>query len=140
MNHLYFILKGNWNELKGTIKNKWGALTDKDLEKIDGSYDELVGKLQKLYGYTSKEIEAEVNEFLESIDFKSLIDETKNKIQKIQEIVWTTLKDSLQTIKKKSMDTEKIVADYAQNNPMKLIGFATATGLIVSYLCHSKKN
>ena len=44
------ILKGKWNQLKGSIKEKWGQLTDDELDQINGDYDQLVGTIQERYG------------------------------------------------------------------------------------------
>ena len=46
-------MKGNWNELKGKLKQKYGDLTDDDLTYTEGKEDEMLGKLQKKLGKTS---------------------------------------------------------------------------------------
>ena len=56
-------MKGNWNKLKGKAQQKWGDLTDDDLDKIEGSRTELVGKIQQQYGKSKEEAEREVDEF-----------------------------------------------------------------------------
>ena len=43
-------VEGNWKQLKGKIKEKWGNLTDDDLDKIDGKREQLEGKIQERYG------------------------------------------------------------------------------------------
>lgn len=43
-------IAGNWKQLKGKVREKWGLLTDDDLEHIAGHKDRLVGKLQEKYG------------------------------------------------------------------------------------------
>jgi len=45
------IFKGKWKELKGKVKQQWGKLTDDDIAKVEGNYEELEGLLQKSYGY-----------------------------------------------------------------------------------------
>lgn len=60
------ILKGKWNQVKGTIKQQWGDLTDNDVARIEGNYDEFVGVLQERYGYTRERAEREVNDYLSS--------------------------------------------------------------------------
>lgn len=60
------ILQGNWNELKGKVKEKWGKLTDDDLTEIDGESDQLLGKLQKRYGYDKEKAKRELNDFEKS--------------------------------------------------------------------------
>jgi uncharacterized protein YjbJ (UPF0337 family) len=51
-------LKGNWNQIKGKIKQKYADLTDDDLTYVEGKEDELVGRLQKKTGKTKEEIQA----------------------------------------------------------------------------------
>jgi uncharacterized protein YjbJ (UPF0337 family) len=50
-------LEGKWKQLKGSLKEKWGKLTDDDLEQIAGKRDKLIGKLQERYGITREEAE-----------------------------------------------------------------------------------
>lgn len=49
-------LKGNWNELKGKMKQSYGDLTDDDLTYQEGKDDEFVGRLQKKLGKTKEEV------------------------------------------------------------------------------------
>jgi uncharacterized protein YjbJ (UPF0337 family) len=60
------ILKGQWNQLKGRIRQQWGRLTDDDIARIQGDRDVLVGKIQELYGRTRVEAEAEIAGWLSS--------------------------------------------------------------------------
>jgi uncharacterized protein YjbJ (UPF0337 family) len=55
-------LKGNWNEVKGKLKQKYGQLTDDDLTFAEGKEDELLGRLQKRLGKTRDELRAEIEE------------------------------------------------------------------------------
>ena len=50
-------IKGNWNIAKGKLKQKWGELTDDDLDYVEGKQDELVGRIQKRTGKAREEIE-----------------------------------------------------------------------------------
>jgi uncharacterized protein YjbJ (UPF0337 family) len=50
-------IKGNWNIAKGKLKQKWGELTDDDLDYIEGKEDELVGRIQKRTGQTRDAVE-----------------------------------------------------------------------------------
>jgi len=53
-------VKGNWNEVKGKLKQKYGQLTDDDLTFAEGKEDELLGRLQKRLGRTRDELRAEI--------------------------------------------------------------------------------
>jgi uncharacterized protein YjbJ (UPF0337 family) len=52
--------QGKWTQLKGSVKEKWGKLTDDDLKVIDGKRDRLIGKIQERYGVTKENAENEV--------------------------------------------------------------------------------
>jgi uncharacterized protein YjbJ (UPF0337 family) len=56
-------LKGKWTQVKGKAKEKWGKLTNDDLDVIDGQVDQLAGKLQERYGYERDRAKKEAEEF-----------------------------------------------------------------------------
>jgi uncharacterized protein YjbJ (UPF0337 family) len=60
-------IAGNWKQVKGTVKEKWGKLTDDDLTTIAGKRDQLAGLLQEKYGYEKEQAEKELDEFLRSL-------------------------------------------------------------------------
>ena len=55
-------LKGNWNTLKGTLKQKYAQLTDDDLKYVEGKEEELLGKIQKKLGVTQVVLEKIISE------------------------------------------------------------------------------
>ncbi len=52
--------KGGWTKAKGKIREKWGELTDDDLDRIQGKYEQLVGALQQRYGWEKEQAQKEV--------------------------------------------------------------------------------
>jgi uncharacterized protein YjbJ (UPF0337 family) len=50
------VIKGNWNKLKGKLKQKYGDLTDDDLMFSEGKEDEMLGRLQKKLGKSKDEV------------------------------------------------------------------------------------
>jgi uncharacterized protein YjbJ (UPF0337 family) len=52
--------QGKWTQMKGSVKEKWGKLTDDDLKVIDGKRERLIGKIQERYGVTKENAENEV--------------------------------------------------------------------------------
>ncbi|EOZ4837523.1 TPA: CsbD family protein, partial [Pseudomonas aeruginosa] len=57
------VIKGKWKQLTGKIKERWGDLTDDDLQAADGHAEYLVGKLQERYGWSKERAEQEVRDF-----------------------------------------------------------------------------
>jgi uncharacterized protein YjbJ (UPF0337 family) len=56
-------VEGKWKQYSGKVREKWGKLTDSDLEMIKGQRQQLVGKIQERYGIAKDEAEKQVNEF-----------------------------------------------------------------------------
>ncbi len=50
-------IKGNWNETKGKLKQKFAMLTDNDMLLVEGKHDEMLGRLQVKLGKTKAEIQ-----------------------------------------------------------------------------------
>lgn len=58
-------IEGDWKQLKGNIKVRWGKLTDDQLDVINGKRDVLAGKIQEAYGISKEEAEKQLNEWQE---------------------------------------------------------------------------
>jgi len=58
------ILQGEWPELKGQVKLRWGKLTDDDVQRLSGKTEELTGVLQQRYGYGKVQAEMEINQWV----------------------------------------------------------------------------
>ncbi len=54
-------IEGTWKQMKGKVKERWGKLTDDDLDQVAGKRDQLLGLLQKKYGWSREQAEQEVN-------------------------------------------------------------------------------
>lgn len=61
-------IAGQWKQLKGRAREKWGDLTDDELDRIDGRRERLVGVLQEKYGKTEKEAGKEADDFFDSLE------------------------------------------------------------------------
>jgi uncharacterized protein YjbJ (UPF0337 family) len=64
------ILEGKWKQLRGEIRQRWGELTDDEVDQIAGKRDKLAGILQERYGYTQLEAEQQIDDFLKEWDAK----------------------------------------------------------------------
>jgi uncharacterized protein YjbJ (UPF0337 family) len=54
-------LSGQWTQLKGSVREQWGKLTNDDLDQIQGKSEQLVGKLQERYGIARDEAERQID-------------------------------------------------------------------------------
>ena len=54
-------IAGGWKEMKGRVRERWGALTDDELDQIEGKREQMVGLLQRKYGYAKEKAEQELD-------------------------------------------------------------------------------
>jgi uncharacterized protein YjbJ (UPF0337 family) len=60
-------VEGNWKQFKGKVKEQWGKLTDDDLDVAAGKRDQLLGAIQKRYGYAKDQAERELDDFTRNL-------------------------------------------------------------------------
>jgi uncharacterized protein YjbJ (UPF0337 family) len=56
-------MQGNWNQVKGKVKEQWAKLTDDDLDVIAGKRDQLVGRIQERHGLARDDAETQIKDF-----------------------------------------------------------------------------
>jgi uncharacterized protein YjbJ (UPF0337 family) len=61
-------VEGKWKQLKGSVKTRWGKLTDDDLDVISGQKDQLVGRIQERYGIHKDEAQRQVEDWNRALD------------------------------------------------------------------------
>jgi uncharacterized protein YjbJ (UPF0337 family) len=57
-------LEGKWKQMKGSVRERWGRLTDDDIEQIAGNRDKFIGLLQERYGLVKEAAERELDQFM----------------------------------------------------------------------------
>lgn len=61
------MLEGKWKQIKGSVRAKWGELTDDEVEQVAGNTERLAGLIQQKYGRSKEEAKREVNDFIDSL-------------------------------------------------------------------------
>ena len=54
-------IEGKWKQMKGDLRQKWGKLTDSDMEYIAGNKDKFLGRMQERYGYSKEQAQQELD-------------------------------------------------------------------------------
>ena len=60
-------IASNWKQCKGQVRERWGKLTDDDLDVIGGKREQLVGKIQERYGWSINVVEKQIHEFFSAL-------------------------------------------------------------------------
>ena len=69
--------QGKWKQVKGSIKERWGKLTDDDLDVIAGQRDQLVGRIQERYGIAKEQARKQVEDWMRMQESYSRVEETR---------------------------------------------------------------
>ena len=62
------MVEGKWSQIKGAVREKWGDLTDDEIEEMAGKRDQVIGKLQQKYGIAKEEAEQMADDFASSLE------------------------------------------------------------------------
>ncbi|MBI3476290.1 MAG: CsbD family protein [Acidobacteria bacterium] len=72
-------LQGKWKQVKGTVKERWGKLTDDDVDVVNGQSEQLIGKVQERYGIAKEEAQRQVDDWMRSGSESESADELKRR-------------------------------------------------------------
>jgi uncharacterized protein YjbJ (UPF0337 family) len=64
------VFQGKWKQIRGKVTEEWGRIADRDLDKISGKRDQLVGLVQEKYGYTKEKAEQDVDYILKKMNLR----------------------------------------------------------------------
>jgi uncharacterized protein YjbJ (UPF0337 family) len=64
-------MDGKWQQVKGSIKERWGELTDDDWKRADGKLDQLAGIIQEKYGAAKEDVQRELDRMFRRGDSSS---------------------------------------------------------------------
>lgn len=131
-------LKGHWNEVKGRLKEHWGQLTDDDLQRAEGSTDQLVGVVQQKTGATKNEIEKFIDGILGA---GSLSDQAAETVQQYADAAQAAAADAAQyarenyrRIASQSGDYGQKVAETVRTRPGESLAIAFGLGIAAGAL------
>ena len=69
-------IEGNWKQIAGNVKERWGELTDDDLQKVAGKREQLVGRLQERYGIAREDADRQIEDWMRE---PGVLDDWNNK-------------------------------------------------------------
>jgi len=129
-------LEGDWKQLRGKAKVRWGKLTDDDLTAISGRRDQLEGKIQERYGYAKNQARKEIEDWYRSTE-SHLVDEIDNIRTELQRLA-----SSVGRIANKQIDRAQVSATEAAReaeaaitrNPLTAIAIAVGLGFLIGVL------
>jgi uncharacterized protein YjbJ (UPF0337 family) len=125
-------LAGNWNRLKGRIRETWGQITDDDLQKGQGSVEQLVGTIQEKTGVARREIEQFVTGVVR--EASSMTDQLAQGAREYAHSAADAIQDGYSAAQKKTEELSRQVAQTVSYRPLESLAIAFGVGIAAGLL------
>jgi uncharacterized protein YjbJ (UPF0337 family) len=122
-------LQGQWNQLKGRVKERWGQLTDEDLQIQGGNIDQLVGRIQQRTGEGREAIEKYLTDLTER--GSSAISQAAEAVSQYASQAGSRLREGYGQFSDQARDRYEMAEDMVRQNPGQTVAAAFGVGLVV---------
>jgi len=133
-------LQGNWNEIKGKLRTKWGQLTNDELQSFDGNVERLVGMIQRKTGEARNSVEHYLEEV--SANGASMISQASETVRdyahQAAEKVQETSKQAAETMRHGYEEAEKVVRERPTESVAVCFGAGVLVGVFVGLMLRSR--
>jgi len=125
-------LQGQWNKLRGQVKEHWGQLTDDDLQIHGGNVDQLVGRIQQRTGETRDTIER----FLTDLTSRgsSAVAQATEAVSNFAQQAGDRLRDRYGDLSEQARDRYDMAQDVVRHNPGQTVVAAFGVGLVAGLI------
>jgi uncharacterized protein YjbJ (UPF0337 family) len=120
---------GNWNQVKGKVRERWGQITDKELEEVKGNIDQLVGVIQRKTG----EARGQVERFLDQLseDAGGAFTQATEKAREYMQQGVETMRGTAEQVREQARERIEGAQALVRRHPAEAVAVAFGTGLIV---------
>jgi len=125
-------LQGQWTKMRGQVRERWGQLTDDDLQIQGGNIDQLVGKIQQRTGESREAIE----KFLTDLTSKgsSMISQATEAVGNYAQQAGDRLRDRYGDLTDQARDRYDDAQDLVRHNPGQSVAAAFGVGLVAGLI------
>lgn len=129
-------LEGNWKQMKGKVKERWGKLTDDDLTAINGRRDQLEGKIQERYGYAKGQARKEIEDWYRSTEhhLADQIETLRSEIQSLASTVGRIANKQIGRAQVRATEAAHEAEAAITRNPLTAIAIAVGLGFLLGVI------
>jgi uncharacterized protein YjbJ (UPF0337 family) len=123
---------GNWNQLKGKIKEHWGQLTDNDFKSAEGDFDQIVGVIQRKTGQARSQIEKFLGDISE--DAEDMLGQATERAREYASQAGERVREATQQVRDHARDGFEGAQMLVRRHPAEAVAVAFGTGLVVGII------
>lgn len=123
---------GNWNQLKGKVKQKWGQLTDDELSEVEGNLDQLVGLVQQKTGQGREQIERALYDISEQAG--SAFTAATKTAREFAGQAADQVRGAAEQVRDRAMEGYEQTQDLIRRRPAESVAIAFGTGILVGII------
>jgi uncharacterized protein YjbJ (UPF0337 family) len=129
-------LEGNWKQMKGRAKERWGKLTDDDLTAIAGRRDQLEGMIQERYGYAKERARREIEDWYRSMEsnLAEQIESLRSGIESLSSTVDRIAKEQFPRARARTTEVLDEAEEAVKRNPISALAIALGLGFLIGML------
>jgi len=134
------VLQGNWNEWKGKLRQKWGQLTNDDLQSFSGSVDQLIGLIQRKTGEGRHAIEQYLEELSSSSasSFSQAADTVRNYANQAAESVQESGRYAADVARRGANDAQEMIRQRPGESAAVCFGAGMVFGVVLGLIMRSR--
>jgi len=125
-------MMGNWNQLKGKVKQRWGQLTDDELSEVEGNIDQLVGLVQQKTGEARQQIERTISKLNE--DAGGVFTQATEAARQYADQATEAVRDAADQMRERGMEGYEEAQRMVRQRPAESIAVAFGAGLVVGLI------
>ena len=129
-------VEGNWKQMRGRVKERWGKLTDDDLTAIAGRRDQLEGMIQERYGYARERARREIEDWYRSIEsnLAEEIETLRSGIQSLASTIDRIAKGQMPHARGRPIGAINEAEEAVKRNPLSALAIALGLGFLIGVL------
>jgi len=129
-------VEGNWKQLRGSAKERWGKLTNDDFTAIAGRRDRLEGTIQERYGYAKARARREIEDWYRSMEsnLAEQIESLRSGIQNLSSTVDRITKEQFPRVRTRTTEALGDAEEAVKRNPISALAIALGLGFLIGML------
>ena len=124
---------GNWNQLKGKLKEHWGQLTDRELDEVKGNIDQLIGLIQRRTGEARSKIESFLDEM--SSDAAGAFSHATEAAREYANQAVDAMSGATDQVREYAREGYDTAQSMVRRHPSESVAIAFGTGLLLGVVC-----